>query len=87
MCKTCALRGHDAGQTMCTSSNFYTVFSQQISVLGTTPRVIQAFTRLLCAVMNIKISLNSSVTLNLSTVSTPPITMPTRLKFNEFIII
>lgn len=87
MCKTCVLDAHTIKLTMCTNRNFYTVFFKQFIKLRTTAFFTQPFTTLSCIVMNIKISLNSSITLGLSTVSTVPITMTTRLNFNETIII
>src|SRR4051812_20723447 len=87
MCKTCGLAAYGSGQTMCTNNDFYTVFFKQITALRTTTRFNQLFTRLVCTVMNIKISLNQPVKAELSTLSTLPITTATKLNFNEFIII
>lgn len=87
MCKTCALHADTAELTMCTSRDFYTVFFEQFYRLRITTRFSRVFTTIARTVMNIKISLNSSIKVGLSTVSTIPITITTRLKFNETIII
>lgn len=87
MCKTCVLDAHTPGLTLCTNNSFYTVFFKVFYRLRINPLCAQLFTTARRMVMNIKISLNSSINAGLSTVSTAPITKAVGLNFNETIII
>lgn len=87
MCRSCVLHMQTTSLTLCTNSLFYTGFFNNRDWPCISTFYTRLYTRLEYTLINIKKSLNTSVKLYLSTVSTPPITTTTILNFNETVII
>jgi hypothetical protein len=82
----CVLVAYNLGKTMCTSNKFCTVICCDLIKLFKASTYTQLFKPLTRIVVHVKISLNGSVKRKLSTVSTPPTTKTTTLKFNDLLI-
>lgn len=87
MFKYCVLLADNRWKTLRTSSGFYPGIPQTLKTLFITAVYAQLYKPSTRPIVNIKFSLNESVKVKLSTVSTHPTITTTILKFNELVII
>ncbi len=87
MCNVCGRAGYSCLVSLSINSFLYSGLLLTFNELRISAWVSYCYELFVRRVMNIKISLSGSIKTVLSTVSTPPITGPTILNFNQTIII